>query len=203
MTGRSRCFAFLVFKESSSLEQVRIREISFYKLVTSNVPQVLTSGDHAINSKKIDVKRARAKPGKIFVGGLSSDLSDETIRDYFSQFGTVTDCELPFDKIKNQRKNFCFITFEREETMKEVLKVSKQRIGEHEVDVKKATPKIGNRVGGYGGDFYGGYQDYYGGYCAQDYYGWGGYTGGAGQYEGEGGGGKSQKQKGNYRGNPY
>ena len=28
VTGRSRCFAFLVFKESSSLEQVRIREIS-------------------------------------------------------------------------------------------------------------------------------------------------------------------------------
>ena len=70
-----------------------------------NDSQVLTSGDHAINSKKIDVKRARAKPGKIFVGGLSSELSDGAIRDYFSQFGTVTDCELPFDKVKNQRKN--------------------------------------------------------------------------------------------------
>ena len=163
---------------------------------------MLTSGDHAINSKKIDVKRARAKPGKIFVGGLSSELSDGAIRDYFSQFGTVTDCELPFDKVKNQRKNFCFITFEREETMKEVLKVSKQKIGEFEVDVKKATPKIGNR-GGYGGDFYGGYQDYYGGYSHQDYYGWGGYCGGAGQGEEGGAGGKSQKQKGSHRNNPY
>ena len=132
-------------------------------------------------------------------------MSDEAIRDYFSQFGNVTDCELPFDKVKNQRKNFCFITFEREETMKEVLKKSKQKIGDHEVDVKKATPKMGNRGGGggYGGpDFYGGYQDYYGGFGGhQDYYGWGGYSGGAGHEEG--GGGKSQKQKGNYRSNPY
>ena len=125
MTGRSRCFAFLVFKERSSIEQV------------------LGSGDHAINSKKIDVKRARAKPGKIFIGGLTPEMSDDEIKNYFSQFGTVTECEMPFDKTKNQRKNFCFVTFEREETMKEVLKVPKQKIGEVEVDVKKATPKMG------------------------------------------------------------
>ena len=64
--------------------------------------------------------------------------------------------------------------------MKEALKMSKQRIGEHEVDVKKATPKMGNRGGGFGspgGDFYGGYMDYYGGHTYQDYYGWGGYGG--------------------------
>ena len=87
--------------------------------------------------------------------------------------------------------------------MKEALKMSKQRIGEHEVDVKKATPKMGNRGGGFGspgGDFYGGYMDYYGGHTYQDYYGWGGYSAEAGQ---EGAGGKSHKQKGTNRSNPY
>ena len=110
--------------------------------------EVLGGGEHAINSKKVDVKRARAKPGKIFVGGLTETLSDEEIRNYFSQFGSVTECEMPFDKTKNQRKNFCFITFEREETMKEVLKIPKQKIGEVEVDVKKATPKLGKSLTG-------------------------------------------------------
>ena len=105
--------------------------------------QVLTGGEHAINSKKVDVKRAKAKPGKIFVGGLTPEMQDDEIRNYFSQFGTVTECEMPFDKTKNQRKNFCFITFEREETMKELLKSPKQKIGEVEVDVKRATPKSG------------------------------------------------------------
>jgi squid-like protein len=104
---------------------------------------VLGGGEHAINSKKVDVKKAKAKPGKIFVGGLTEELQDEEIKEYFAQFGTVTDCEMPFDKTKNQRKNFCFITFEREETMKELLKSPKQKIGEVEVDVKRATPKSG------------------------------------------------------------
>ena len=128
-------------------------------------------GDHAINSKKVlikankyakksqkavviwstlacfvqvDVKRAKAKPGKIFVGGLVPELEDEQIKTYFAQFGNVTECEMPFDKTKNQRKNFCFVTFEREETMKELLKSPKQKIGEVEVDVKRATPKSGS-----------------------------------------------------------
>ena len=59
----------------------------------------------------MDVKRAKAKPGKIFVGGLVPELEDEQIKIYFAQFGTVTDCEMPFDKTKNQRKNFCFGVF--------------------------------------------------------------------------------------------
>jgi squid-like protein len=113
-----------------------------YLRVNSNV-QVLSGGEHAINSKKVDVKRAKAKPGKIFVGGLTPEMQDEEIKNYFSQFGLVTECEMPFDKTKNQRKNFCFITFEREETMKELLKSPKQKIGEVEVDVKRATPKSG------------------------------------------------------------
>ena len=92
----------------------------------------------------MDVKQAKAKPGKIFVGGLVPELEDEQIKTYFAQFGNVTDCEMPFDKTKNQRKNFCFVTFEREETMKELLKSPKQKIGEVEVDVKRATPKSGS-----------------------------------------------------------
>ena len=93
---------------------------------------------------QVDVKRAKAKPGKIFVGGLVPELEDEQIKTYFAQFGNVTECEMPFDKTKNQRKNFCFVTFEREETMKELLKSPKQKIGEVEVDVKRATPKSGS-----------------------------------------------------------
>jgi len=147
---------------------------------------VLGGGEHAINSKKVDVKRAKAKPGKIFVGGLTPDLEDEQIKEYFSKFGNVTECEMPFDKTKNQRKNFCFITFEREETMKELLKSPKQKIGDIEVDVKRATPKSGYR-GGYGGEFQG-YMDYYYGY--PDYYGWGG-------------GGKAGRARGAPRSTPY
>jgi len=61
---------------------------------------------------------------------------------------------MPFDKQKNQRKGFCFITFESEQVVTELLKQPKQQIGGKDVDVKKATPKpnqMGAMRGGRGG----------------------------------------------------
>ena len=70
-TGRSRGFAFVVFKEQNAVEQV------------------LAQNGHTINGKTVDPKRAKAKTGKIFVGGLPSELSDDEIKAHFSQFGKV------------------------------------------------------------------------------------------------------------------
>lgn len=54
---------------------------------------------------------------------------------------------MPFDKQKNQRKAFCFITFDSEQVVNELLKTPKQTISGKEVDVKKATPKPDNVLG--------------------------------------------------------
>lgn len=182
-TGRSRGFAFIVFKTPDAISKV------------------LAAGDHVINNKKIDPKKAKARHGKIFVGGLSTELSDEDIKSYFAQYGTIVEVEMPYDKSKNQRKGFCFITFESEQIVNELLKTPKQSINGKEVDVKKATPKPdgmagmrgrgggrggrgrgarggGFGQGGYGQGGYGGYGGYGAGY---DYYG-GGYGGGYGGY---------------------
>jgi hypothetical protein len=40
---------------------------------------------------------------------------------------------MPFDKTKNQRKGFCFITFESEQVVQELLKSPKQSINGKEV----------------------------------------------------------------------
>lgn len=40
---------------------------------------------------------------------------------------------MPFDKTKNQRKGFCFITFESEQVVNELLKTPKQTIKDKEV----------------------------------------------------------------------
>lgn len=64
----------------------------------------------------------------------------------------IIEVEMPFDKQKNQRKGFCFITFDSEQVVNELLKTPKQVISGKEVDVKKATPKPDNvPVGGIGG----------------------------------------------------
>lgn len=42
---------------------------------------------------------------------------------------------MPFDKQKNQRKGFCFITFESEQVVGELLKKPKQTIKDKEVSI--------------------------------------------------------------------
>lgn len=59
-------------------------------MITFGLFKVLASNDHIINNKKIDPKKAKARHGKIFVGGLSAELSDDDIKNYFSQYGTVS-----------------------------------------------------------------------------------------------------------------
>ena len=101
--------------------------------------------------------------------------------------------EQPFDKTKNERKNFCFITFEKEDCAKQLLKAGSTNINGVELEVKKVTPKPDPRVmgmafmgrgggrGGFNGPYGHHYGDYYGyGGYADPYFagGWGGYGGG-------------------------
>lgn len=178
-TGRSRGFAFIVFNNAEAIDKV------------------VAAGEHVINNKKVDPKKAKARHGKIFVGGLTTELSDDDIKNYFGQYGTIIEVEMPFDKTKNQRKGFCFITFESEQVVNELLKTPKQTIKDKEVDVKKATPKPdamggmrgGRMVGGRGGTRGRGRGGYGGQNWNQGYGTYGGYGQGyGGGYDGYGGG---------------
>lgn len=71
-TGRSRGFAFIVFATTDAIDKVS------------------EAGEHVINNKKVDPKKAKARHGKIFVGGLTTEISDDEIKTYFSQFGNVS-----------------------------------------------------------------------------------------------------------------
>jgi len=210
-SGRSRGFAFVAFASRDSVDSV------------------LHNAPHNIKGKQIEAKRAKVRPGikKIFVGGIESDMTEADIRNYFENYGKVEAVELPFDKVKNQRRQFCFVTFEDEMTVDQVCKQAKQKIGNKECDVKKATTKPdprlarggamagrgrgrGGPAGGWGQEYgmqgYGGYGGGQGGYGYGGGYGdygggYGGYTSG---YGGPGGyGGYSYNGWGGYGQNGY
>ena len=52
--------------------------------------------------------------------------------------------DLPYDKEKNERRPFCFISFQNEQSAQEVLRLQKHTIGDTTVDVKRAKPKTLN-----------------------------------------------------------
>jgi len=60
--------------------------------------QVLSSGTHSLGGKNIDPKRAKPRGPepvkKVFVGGLDPNTSEDEIRDYFGQYGTVNGISL-------------------------------------------------------------------------------------------------------------
>ncbi|XP_014607650.1 PREDICTED: RNA-binding protein squid-like isoform X2 [Polistes canadensis] len=137
-TGVSRGFAFMVFANPKTIDKL------------------LASGEHYINKRKVDPKRVSKKQqhGKIFVGGLTPEITDDDIKSYFSQYGTIVELQAPFDKVKNQRKGFCFITFDSKEVVYKLLKTPKQTINGKEVDVKKVKVNVDPRPQGFWGPGY-------------------------------------------------
>lgn len=71
---------------------------------------------------------------------------------------------MPFDKQKSHRKGFCFITFDSEQVVTDLLKTPKQKISGKEVDVKRATPKPENQMMAMRGGARGGMRGGRGGY---------------------------------------
>ncbi|CAF4557275.1 unnamed protein product [Rotaria socialis] len=81
---------------------------------------------------------------KVFIGGLDPSFPDTKLREYFSKFGQIDEIDLPYDKEKNERRPFCFISFQTEQAAQEVLRLQRHTIGDISVDVKRAKPKTMN-----------------------------------------------------------
>ena len=76
----SRGFCFIVYKSVDSLEAA-------------------VAAEHTISNKKVAVKKAQAKQGKVYIGKLPAELSDDEIKNHMATFGTIANIEQPFDKV--------------------------------------------------------------------------------------------------------
>ncbi|KAJ8318713.1 hypothetical protein KUTeg_003804 [Tegillarca granosa] len=120
-TKRSRGFAFVVFSSSTHLDKV------------------LEEKEHKLHGRSIDPKKANPRKEvckKIFCGKVDPSVPESDIKEYFSKFGEIDKVELPFDKVKDQRRAFCFVEFKNEESVKKVLeetahKLNNVDIGHH------------------------------------------------------------------------
>ncbi|CAK8682731.1 uncharacterized protein LOC143470186 isoform X2 [Clavelina lepadiformis] len=73
---------------------------------------------------------------KLFIGGLNFDTTDDSLREYFNQFGEVTDCIVMKDPKSKKSRGFGFVTFRR---IMMVDKVMDER--PHKLDGRTVTPK--------------------------------------------------------------
>jgi RNA recognition motif-containing protein len=83
--------------------------------------------------------------GKIFVGGIPADASKETLTEYFSQFGDVSDCIIMVDNMTGRSRGFGFVTFIDPIAVTKVLSHMRHTINGKVVDAKRAVPKGPNQ----------------------------------------------------------
>ncbi|KAI5922658.1 hypothetical protein F4810DRAFT_246382 [Camillea tinctor] len=71
----------------------------------------------------------------MFIGGLNWETTDQSLRDYFSQFGEVTECTVMRDGPTGRSRGFGFLTFKDPKTVNIVM------VKEHFLDGKIIDPK--------------------------------------------------------------
>jgi len=90
--GRSRGFGYVTFMDAD-LAAAALRD------------------NHVVNGRHVDVKRAVPGTNKLFVGGLPQNSSASELREYFENFGVVSDAVVMMDAVTNRSRGFGFICF--------------------------------------------------------------------------------------------
>ncbi|KAG0278956.1 hypothetical protein BGZ95_002683 [Linnemannia exigua] len=78
--------------------------------------------------------------GKMFIGGLNWETTDESLKKYFSHYGELTDCMVMKDPMTNKSRGFGFLTFTDPRNVDAVLKEDHHLDGKM-IDPKRAIPR--------------------------------------------------------------
>ncbi|KAH9015888.1 hnRNP A1-gamma isoform [Lactarius pseudohatsudake] len=104
-----------------------------------------SSGSTGANSPTTDAQARPIRPsemkdeGKMFVGGLSWDTTDEGLRNYFSEFGKVDACTIVRDA-DGKSRGFAFLTFEEPASVNAVM-IREHFLDGRAIDPKRAIPR--------------------------------------------------------------
>nr|ANE21799.2 DAZ-associated protein 2 [Schmidtea mediterranea] len=128
-TGRSRGFGYVRYLENDGVLKVM-------------------STKHHLEGKEIDPKpcnvnmkgRSRRQL-KIFVGGIAPEHNEETLRDFFKQFGNITELTLMKDQSGHRHRGFAFVAFDDEAVVKQLINDHILTIGNKQVEIKPMEPQ--------------------------------------------------------------
>ncbi|ERN18932.1 heterogeneous nuclear ribonucleoprotein 1 [Amborella trichopoda] len=161
ITGRPRGFGFVVFTDPSVLDRV-LQDKHTIDGRTVEAKRALSREEQHNAARSGNPNSARnfgagsgaaagsnVRTKKIFVGGLPPTLTEEGFRQYFEQFGNVTDVVVMYDQNTQRPRGFGFISFDSEDAVDRVLQKSNfHDLNGKYVEVKRALPKDANPGGG-------------------------------------------------------
>lgn len=91
---------------------------------------------------------------KLYVGGLSYNTTEETLKDYFSKVGTVESAVIITDRMSGRSKGFGFVEMASEEdAQKAIESLNGQELDGRALRIDEARPMAERpeRRGGFGG----------------------------------------------------
>lgn len=108
---------------------------------------------------------------KLFVGSLAWATDDDSLKNFFSQAGTVVSARVIRDRATNRSKGFGFVEMSSDEEAQKAIALAGQELDGRAIVVNEARPMEPreNRGGGYGGGNRGGYNNNRGGYGQNNY----------------------------------
>ncbi|MEE6472029.1 hypothetical protein FKM82_009441 [Ascaphus truei] len=78
---------------------------------------------------------------KLFIGGLSFETSDDSLRGHFEQWGTLTDCVVMRDPNSKRSRGFGFVTYSSAEEVDASMNARPHRVDGRVVEPKRAVSR--------------------------------------------------------------
>ncbi|XDB64385.1 hypothetical protein AB1E18_017695 [Capra hircus] len=78
---------------------------------------------------------------KLFVGGLSFETTDESLRSHFEQWGTLTDCVVMRDPNTKRSRGFGFVTYATVEEVDAAMNARPHKVDGRVVEPKRAVSR--------------------------------------------------------------
>ncbi|XP_047391224.1 heterogeneous nuclear ribonucleoprotein D-like [Sciurus carolinensis] len=87
---------------------------------------------------RIEASKTQQDDCKMFIGGLSRDLSKRSVIEYLAQFGEIIDFMIKTDPDTGLSRGFGFVLFQDSATVEKVLQVKEHQLDGKKIELKRA-----------------------------------------------------------------
>merc|ERR1719483_497541 len=140
-TGESKGFCFIVFEKAGGVDECQLarpHKIGDKELVTKRATLVEDKLTDNLTARKIFIGSPNSFTFKSGTGGLDSTISDDDLKDYFGQFGIITNVMQLFHKDSDRKKGVGFITFDDEDAVDKIVLIGAHIIKGRALEAQKA-----------------------------------------------------------------
>ncbi|KAI1698487.1 RNA recognition motif domain-containing protein [Ditylenchus destructor] len=104
----------------------------------------LNSQAHSIDNKDVFVKHTglRQRDLSLFIGKLSPETTDESLREHFSKYGQLTECEVKTDRQTGLSRGFGYVGYASQEELDNALNEQPHVVDRIEVEINNRSSKL-------------------------------------------------------------